>query len=437
MNRSALIAIGLLVLGLGFLVFRFVNNSNSVRERLAPNSISKSGRGARTLVSPSDSAFGQLRDLQRTSSGPTSFDEIENLAGLLGDDDLRKLIELVGRTEVEGVQGWLRTALWTEWARRDPVAARDALSKVDPFDLSAMVAVHQIHYAVYRGWALKDLDAAYDALTGWIKKHGQRGQHWADLGMQEIMRMRAERDPEKTWREVAGSPSGGAAMKGFFRGLDGGEVAEYVARWQRETWDSDASRKAFARYYSSSPASPNGFIVIPDEEFKAMIVGPALAQHDLDGAIAWLRSDGPGDANYRESRVAGMLRLWAQANPELALSLINHPNYAQHAGVIGHGVMSGNPALASEAVAAMGPEAARVPFQTGHLVAARSPEIHFPIPGENNLIPDTEAHYEALLDAVQTGGFEPGRFDELLENIHSAFRGDLPHAHAAWEAAGN
>lgn len=443
MNRSVLLGGILLVLVPGIWAFRGLEREGSVRENVDRDFRSKSGRARRGMISPTE-AMRKLRELHGLGKANTSFDQIEEFSRRLSDEDLQKMIDLVGMTELEGVQGWLRSALWTEWARRDHEAALAALQEAGKFDLSAKDASHQVFYSVYRGWALSDLDGAYEALRRWMLNNDRGGQRFHHFGMdrwgpyaalQEIMKMRSDRDPERTWQELVNVPNEGAALKGFFNGLTGGEVAEYVTRWQREHWDTAGAREAF-RWHKDGFLGPSDsglyFVLIPREESNAMIVGPALAQHDLESAVEWLSNNGPGGAATRENRVAAMMRHWASANPEGALSVIDDPRYAKYAAAIGHGGIEGNPALASAAVEAMGPEGARTPLEIANIVASRSPEIHFPAPGRNNLQPDQEAHYEALLEAVLAGGFEGREEAELLGNVHRAFKGTLPRAQAAF-----
>jgi hypothetical protein len=56
---------------------------------------------------------------------------------------------------------------------------------------------------------------------------------------------------------------------------------------------------------------------------------------------------------------------------------------------------------------------------------------YFPTPGDRNRLPNFEARYRQMLDAVEAGRFEDGQGRILLRNTHRAFQNQVPAAAGA------
>jgi hypothetical protein len=119
MNRSVLLGGILLVLVPGIWALRGLEREGSIREIVDRDFRSKSARARRGVISPTE-ARRKLRELHGLGKANTSFDQIEEFSRRLSDEDLQKMIDLVGMTELEGVQGWLRSALWGAASRSAP-----------------------------------------------------------------------------------------------------------------------------------------------------------------------------------------------------------------------------------------------------------------------------------------------------------------------------
>ena len=126
----------------------------------------------------------------------------------------------------------------------------------------------------------------------------------------------------------------------------------------------------------------------PGDEYVAAGAALALAEHDVEGAVAWLSTHGPGDDADRRSRTYEMLREWAGAHPAEALRLID-----------------------------------------SMLELDSNSELDcFPAPGLPTRLPNFQERYECLLEAVEAGNFPAGQRRSLLSSLYQNFRHRVPEA---------
>jgi len=128
---------------------------------------SKTARGPRLETEriwtglSSAEATRRLRDLlTQEPSSSHRFETVERWVGHLDDSAIGELIEELGMEEYAGLTGWVRCALYAEWARRDP---RGALARAEALPDSGdhrNYAVQQVLFSVLRGWAESDPEAA-------------------------------------------------------------------------------------------------------------------------------------------------------------------------------------------------------------------------------------------------------------------------------------
>jgi hypothetical protein len=130
----------------------------------------KSARGPRLETErtatdlSSAEAVTRLRNLleQRPSSSHR-FETVERWVGHLDDADLQELIGELGMEEYAGLIGWVRCALYAEWARRDPKVALARAEALPDSGDHRNYAVQQTLFSVLRGWVESDPEAALAA----------------------------------------------------------------------------------------------------------------------------------------------------------------------------------------------------------------------------------------------------------------------------------
>lgn len=371
------------------------------------------------------------------------FETVERWVGHLGDADLQDLIGELGMEDYAGLTGWVRCALYAEWARRDPKAALARAEELpDPGD-HRNYAVQQVLFSVLRGWAESDPKAALAERNRLVKRLGSASSALTNLIFREL----ARRDPEAEWRRFS-NYSG--PLKAFFMGLDGKEsVVHYLDRWDRERWSSVEAHHRYAAYKARlaerrrsdsewtnlTPVRP---VRQPGDEHVAAGAALALAEYDVEGAVSWLSEHGPGDDADRRGRIYGMLSEWASAHPAEALRLIEEDRLESHTRSLAYAAIKGDPGIARAVMQAMDDhgESERAAALRDSMLELDS--IHeadlFPAPGLPNRLPNFQERYECLLDAVEAGNFRADRKRSLLRSLYQEFRSKVPEAQQDYEA---
>jgi len=343
--------------------------SSSATDEGDPSGIapSKVARGPQAETEPTkpdlSSAEAVRRLLNLLKQQPSSshrFETVERWVRHLDDADLQELIGELGMEEYAGLTGWVRCALYAEWARRDPKAALARAEELPDSGDHRNYSVQQVLFSVLRGWAESDPKAALAEQKRLVGKLGSASSVLTNLIFQEL----ARRDPEAEWQRYS-NYSG--PLKAFFKGLDGKEsVAYYLDRWDREQWSSGEAQQKYADYkiqvdkaHKALMASNRGRsatyapVPKPGDEYVAAGAALALAEHDVEGAVAWLSTHGPGDDADRRSRTYEMLREWAGAHPAEALRLIEEDRLESYTGSLAYAAIKGDPAIATAVMQAM------------------------------------------------------------------------------------
>ena len=405
------------------------------------NPHSKSARGPRretertaTDLSSAEAVIRLRNLLEQRPSSSHRFETVERWVGHLEDADLQELIGELGMEEYAGLTGWVRCALYAEWARRDPKVALARAEQLPDSGDNHNYAVQQVLFSVLRGWGESNPKAAFAEKKRLAKRIGPGNSPANHLIYQELVR----RDPEATWQKCKSSPP-----KAFFKGLDGKEsVAHYLDRWDKERWSSTEAQQKFASYKAEMESDPNRFTISgtlfvqePIEERVAAGAALTLAEYDVEGAVTWLSQHGPGDDTDRRGRISTMLGEWATAHPAEALKLIEEDRLQSYTGWLATAAIMGDPGIATAVMQSMDNHGERArALQDVHRLDSNSEHDFFPAPGLPNRLPNFQERYECLLEAVEAGDFRSGKKVSLLRNLYANFRFKVPDAQRAYEA---
>lgn len=413
--------------------------SLSAGAAISRGAAAKSRRSSGTR-SPAIPAEEQIRTILAGSlSDAPSFAELEKLTRSLADEELHALIAEIGWMGVQGMNGWVRSGLFAEWGRRDPVAALKSL-RFKSVEKGTQHGREQALFAVYRGWSERYPAEAVAQLKKDTLSEDNKGRttrrssgHWVGYAYVELFRQFASQDPEGAWEAL---PDGGprrGAMAGFFKGITSErQLHDYVDRWVGD-WTSAEGIRAHEQYTAQIRSSLGGVIMMPPNETIARSAALALAEFDLEAAEDWLMTAGPGDEQARKQRRSDLLRDWAKNDPDEALGRIGDEGY--NVETLARGIIQGDPALAVELMEAIDNHGLRA---RSLLTAVRSiGNVHvrdfFPVPGGQNRLPNFEERYQQILDAVHAGQFSEGQKESLLRAVHFSFEQHVPAARRAYE----
>lgn len=396
------------------------DDKNDNQERARSDRLSGSIRALRQRKDEltSAEAVGRIRRLllQKPSSAH-KFETVEKWVGQINEADLQELIEAIAMDSDKGLTGWVRCALYAEWARRDPAAALAAAEALPDSVDNRNFSLQQVLFSVLRGWAETDPMAALDTLARLNERLGYGSSQCANAIYREL----ARRDPEAAWQYCKSHP-----VEGFFQGLDGRDsVIHYLNRWSDEFWNTDEARKGFEDYRRSreSSPSPTGRIQIPIEEATVAKAALALANHDLDAALDWLRQHGTGNEQDHSRRVFDLTQAWATAHPEQALKLINDERFRDNFFPLTYGAIRGDPALAPRIMQEIKGHSERAGVLLPAISSMGSNRVDdfFPAPGQRNRLPNFQERYDALLEGIEVGNFSDNQKASVLKDLNQEF----------------
>ena len=180
---------------------------------------------------------------------------------------------------------------------------------------------------------------------------------------------------------------------------------------------------------------PPGAIALPGSEYVAAGAALALAEHDVEGAVTWLSTHGPGDDTDRQIRITTMLSEWASAHPAEALRLIEQDRLESYTGSLASAAIKGDPSIATAVMECINDHDERGSILQGSNAQANTDVLDFfPAPGLPNRLPNFQERYECLLEAVEAGNFQAGQKQDLLRFVYDNFRSKVPDAQQAYEA---
>lgn len=398
-------------------------------------SSSKSGRASRPDVSPKD-AVRELKGFLR--DGPVSgyrFEDIERLARGLSDADLHDLIGQVGFEDWVGMPGWIRSALYAEWGRREPGALEELKALTEGKTGQESTGVNQALYSFFRGKiereaVTKEVASAIMAdLVEVVGKPSYLG--WTGMATRELYSAFAQNDPEAAWQALPVASENPqqlpniriAALKGVFRGVDTVEEArEYIGRWQAE-WRTPEAIRAHDSYHENI-MRVSFHIPEPPLEKVGEEAALALAQFGLREAEQWLNENAPGNDSRLGTRRYSLQYAWATHNPDEALALLSNPEYADAHHGLSSGILFADSTRAVEVGEALGATRAR---QTS-LGSAVTHGAHnmmsdaYPGPDSISRLPNYRERYDALREAVRVGGFSDRDQSRMLDQLERGFQ---------------
>lgn len=350
-----------------------------------------------------------------------AFDSLDAVVATLSDDELRELIENLGAEDFEGLRGWMRVVLFSEWAARDPNSAYAFAEGL----LAENVAWprQQALYGVFRGWARKDAQAA---LAAWVKdkpqlEPGERpklSDHWREHALREVFQVLSRTDAQGAYERLTREDYGTEALLGFFQGLDPRDLRNYAEFWAKQ-WN-----KRNVDLAKALPADKSAHLYLGERVGK--VIASAKAEKDLTIAEEWLSETGPKDETLQRGLRAILYEKWSSQNPKEALTLLgNADNHnPQVLPRISRGIIMGDPSLGPQVMAAikdlkLRETAIRYSIQ-GFQTGMGGSQEYLPVTGGGQQFPDYQASYDALLKTVEAGGFREDRaatFHKLMDKI--------------------
>lgn len=440
MKRPLLIVLALL---LAAVVVVVIQSSRNPSEDTSGSGADPSGKGARSrsqrvVASPADAAQAFADLLSGEERRIPRFREVERWARKLDRGDLDRLLESLDTTSAEGIGGWVRSALFAEWARRDPQAVLAHLVQ-QPIDDQRSAALSQAWYALFRAWGEGNPTEAYEAWRAVEAREERLGEEVTRRITASLVSTLAREDAKATWDMIS---SGEAEpdldlMGGFFAGLrDEDTLQEYLALWNESHWDTDQAREAHAAYDRQlTIALDQADVPIPSEEAMIRRIAGAWADLDLEGTLDWLAENGPGNEHHRHWRASQVTRDWARHNPSSALSKLRDESLSDQRVFLAHGIIAGDPALATEVVGQLDGYNLRAATLLSVLSDPPADEQGLlPDPRTAIAPPDPAHRYLALREAIESAELPERKQGELLTRLHTQYRDLIPEAQAALDA---
>lgn len=438
MNRSSLVIVGLLLLGGVILLISGEDGSTEASHtgepQLAVGSSTRSGGGARTHRSRRTSrpTIDRLRALLKGESMEHSFSWLQERVGELDDDQIQSLLEEVGMESPKGIEGWLRVALYAEWARRDPVAALAASSLDKVGDRPLQWQEQQTIYGVFLGWSSVSPQDALQTLMSNVADADQYNAHapyWPDQAYREVIHQLALRDREAAWKAMPSNSYRKQAMRGFFETFeDFDEALNYANQWAASYVPpkppSEVSTIGLSQGFSAS-------LSIDQNEFIASNIGASLIRLDLDRAEQWMKDNREGQTTGRWSNA---LQQWAAVYPADALEAYRANPEREGHDALARGIIRGDTALAADLAHLLRgqSQAARTWMNTLTGMGNYNVLDYFPGSKQQNHLPNFEKEYNDLLHA--TAPLEDTAQNGSLRNmLHRTFSGHVPAAKEIWE----
>lgn len=375
------------------------------------------GEGGPQGVLSSVEAAARLRKLlQMQSIAEHYFDDIEELAKRLSDDELRALIEEVGLRSVMPLAPWIRCALFAEWGRRDPHAAMAYLSDPTTENAAEGWSARQAWFSIFRGWSEGEPDAALAILNEGKFARGEgavgtgipgmmQDPYWRRFAHVTVFRELARRDglaawdhlPEKRLMRLA-------SLEGLFQGVQNpADRLALINKWVPEWIEAQNSSDLEGRQSRQ-------------ELLVGLMAGVALADLDMQLAKDWLGGlEGSPVGSVVPLQM--ILRIWARQQPERALEYIPTATQDELPSLL-NGVLQSRPELVGDAILRIEDSDVRHETLLGAIPQIAYMSRFFPSPGRGTRMQSTVLIRESLTNVIEGGGFsatQQAAMKEILE----------------------
>lgn len=428
-KQTAFVIVGALLIGLAGW-WMFGSEPGLAQPPLGEARSNRVISGGSSLRLSGQRAKENLQELMRLRpDGVMRFEDVERWVKALSDDELALIADGLDFDDADGYEGWVRSAIFAEWGRRDPGAAQ-ALLQEHPLGQERNFAIEQAWFAVYRGWAETDLEAAYEALLAMGNTSSWPGAAAWKKAREMMFRQFTHRHGVDAWERVqAVGLSDEDALRGYFLGQPPKNLQAALDLWRTQHWvptkksegDTGSLGSRFVVHFSKV-----------DQIAQAGAL--TMAQHDLGAALAWLE-EGPGQ--YRNHRqVLNVLRLWAKNSPDEAQALL--PDYLSQNvdwGVaLAQGILAQDASRAST-VLSLVPNAAHGEVLLHGVGTGGQPdeESYFPEPHRRNHLPHYVEQYRSLRNGIALADLSEELAQDLKVTLNHEFRERVSEAQEAIE----
>lgn len=427
--------IGLLLLGGVILIVSSrsdheTTSNHKNHPRTTSTSSARSSSGAKSERSRrSRPIIDRLRALLRGDIEERDFSNLQKKVSELSDDQIQRLLEEVGMESPKGIAGWMRVALYAEWARRDPTSALAATNLNQSGDRNLQWPEQQAIYGVFLGWSSVDPQAALDSLGSHVADADPSNAHapyWPEQAYREVIHQLALRDPAVAWKSIPSNSYRPPAMRGFFETIENFDKAvAYANQWTVSyVPPRPPSEVGLNQFFSES-------FSIDENEFTASYIGASLIRLDLDRAQKWMEQNCEGQTTGRWSNA---LQQWASVYPKDALEAFRATPDREGFNALARGILRGDTALASDVAHILRHQSQGARTWMNALTGMGNYNVvdYFPGSKQQNHLPNFAREYENLLNATAP-------LDDLAQNgslrvmIHRTFSAHVPAAKEIWE----
>ena len=454
-HLRVILLLSLLLIGIGFIVHssRQPNTSQSRGHSLPAKSSAKS-----SVVSSQESYRKLTQLLTQGAPLDSDFNQLQHLARQLSDQQLKELIGEVGVSSEHfrqgtGLKGWIRSALFAEWSRRDPQAiskfpalldqfAQDFLQDYPDLNLTLEGArlnlprtyrtgLGQACFALIRGQLERekitpDSIPQHLADIEHLSTLTSESHTWNHYAITMVFADLAKQSPQQAWGVLPPENekphqvnyTRQRALVGLFRGIESlTDTETLIEKWTPSWFAEDIYlNRIMERSVRGGP--PGKY---PSTEISQTVrreASLALARHDFNRAEEWIRatSTHETEGQFRHDE-------WARRNPQeaiLNLPLLapeNQPNIAR-------ALINSNPTLAPDVLRNL--PTAELRFQALTEASSRlgsfAEEDNYPTPDSFGTLPDLRLRYQTLLEAVDTAQLNPTQTSEIESRLYSLHR---------------
>lgn len=393
-----------------------------------------------SLPSPQE-ASSSLRHLREENPDSSySYNSVAGMVSRLSDSDLKDWAREMGFQSSLGYDVWIRSAIYSEWARRDLDGLLAWLREPKPGVTMSDSTLQQVSFAIFEGSKPSDPVEALNHLNDLRLKikgtHliGGTGLQWAREAMYRTYADIAKLDHELAWKTFLAARESNfkynspfltndnlsGAVAGIFEGLPVNQMEKYANDWMSRFYDPDqdeASANEELGFQLLRAPNPTNNDLVP--------ILSAWLQKSPDEALEWAAKIS-GEEKLLKNRIWQAHSSWAKSHPEEALSslrsLSSPPAFA---GALATGLLRGDPHLA--------PALMNVPANgfnhhdslVGSITLNTMLEgsAQYPSTDRTNRPPDYQQRYESFKKAIELGeDLNDRQKSQLRESLERQFK---------------